>query len=147
MLNKNQLSTIKVLGVLLLLLLSATAAGCSNIGDITLVIMNGDNINLCSSGGNTVTDLSWSAPILDVNGYPLANSDITGYKLYYASSRGGDITGSYAMPVATMSVNVQDVAKYLNLAPNTYVLHVAAINATGNDIAFSNSQCVDIVTQ
>lgn len=116
---------------------SRPASGSERVGPL----QQGTTFGLACSGpgGNvlemlTVTvvspvSLSWVGPTQNVDGSPL--TDLAGYRLYVGLSR-----GAYGTPSALLDAGAS--SHELDLETGTYYLAMTAVDADGNESAFSN---------
>lgn len=84
-----------------------------------------------TTGGGTTTNsatLSWSAPMLNVDGTPL--NDLAGYKIYLGTSSGAYTTTVDVGNSTTYSMTGLDVNK-------TYYYAVTAYDTSGNESNYS----------
>jgi len=79
--------------------------------------------------------LSWEAPTLNIDGSSL--TDLSGYKVYY-----GQVSGNY-----TESVDIGNLASanISNLTAGTWCFVTTAYDVSGNESAYSNEICTEIV--
>jgi hypothetical protein len=103
-------------------------------------------LSACGGGGgadsppiiiaNSAT-LSWDAPTTYEDGSAL--SDLAGYRIYYAQSR-----GAYVQLADTGSLNTSYTVDVRGLTPGIYYIAVTAYSSSGAESAYSNALKVQV---
>jgi len=88
--------------------------------------------------------LSWDAPTTNADGTPLA--DLAGYKVYMGN-QSGQYTQTFPINSACSATGgCSESYKITNLSDGTYCFVVTALDASGNESAYSNEVCTTIDT-
>jgi hypothetical protein len=126
-----------LLSASLLALLTACGGGGGGDGD-----GDGDEISLPNiPDGKTSITLSWTTPAARENGSPLANTEISGYEIYYFLQGDDNTAGN----ITSISKPYPDESTTLELDPGTYYFALTTVDTQG--LFSDNSDFVVIVIE